>query len=394
MAEGAVVRLGRDDECELSFDATKFPKVSGLHAQFEATTGGLIVRPLSRSNATLLNGKPIERPTPVRRGDVVRLGYTGPEIGLSEVVSLSDAARTSPSPPASEPISNNHTTRWIAIGGAVVTLVALIAFLMKPGTQKTNASSNDANNEVAKKPVEPDKPTPTGPSERERFKDAVVSVGVEVDGVFRIVGSGLLITPDQVATTATIAQFVNDSIKEAAKHKKALGDKAMKPAIRHANGQVRLRDFVVDPKFDRLREIETLSHNLAIGRLERPLVKLAYWRDDDDMKASLVAKPNDKPEAVDCIAWEGQGENVFSHNRKEWNGVKVTGGDPGSSGEFVAFHVEESLPGSSAGGPVWRDGKWRGLLVRHSALGDPTKKIWKFVPTTHLGVVLALGGND
>jgi ABC-type multidrug transport system ATPase subunit len=74
--------------------------VSGRHARLERTPAGLILRPLSRSNKTLLNGQPIVGPVPVAVGDVIRLGYSGPSIG---VLSLDVEAPPTPPPPATRP---------------------------------------------------------------------------------------------------------------------------------------------------------------------------------------------------------------------------------------------------------------------------------------------------
>ncbi|MBX9578896.1 MAG: FHA domain-containing protein [Gemmataceae bacterium] len=79
----AVVRLGRDPGCEVAVDPVAYPKVSGLHARIEEAPGGFVLVPLSKSNRTLLNNSPIEGPVPVRDGDRVRLGATGPTLEIS-----------------------------------------------------------------------------------------------------------------------------------------------------------------------------------------------------------------------------------------------------------------------------------------------------------------------
>lgn len=94
-ATGEVVRFGRDADCEMAFDPVAFPKVSGLHARVEPTAGGYALVHLSRSNKTLLNGMPVDDTAPLRPGDRIRLGYTGP---LLEVVGIEATA----SPPPAE----------------------------------------------------------------------------------------------------------------------------------------------------------------------------------------------------------------------------------------------------------------------------------------------------
>src|SRR4051812_2346342 len=76
----AVARLGRDPGCEVAFDPAAYPKVSGEHARIERTASGLVLTPLSRSNKTLLNDRPVEGPAPLRVGDRIRLGYSGPAV--------------------------------------------------------------------------------------------------------------------------------------------------------------------------------------------------------------------------------------------------------------------------------------------------------------------------
>jgi ABC-type multidrug transport system ATPase subunit/pSer/pThr/pTyr-binding forkhead associated (FHA) protein len=81
-AAGDSVRLGRDPTCELPIDPGLFPKVSRVHARIEPGRGGFVLVPLSQSNETLLNDKPLDGPMPVRPGDRIRLGFTGPTVEL------------------------------------------------------------------------------------------------------------------------------------------------------------------------------------------------------------------------------------------------------------------------------------------------------------------------
>ena len=85
---GPAVRLGRDPANEVAVPAADYPKVSGLHARIEPDpAGGFRLVPLSKSNKTLLNGTPVADAAPVRPGDAVRLGFTGPTV---EIGSLAD----------------------------------------------------------------------------------------------------------------------------------------------------------------------------------------------------------------------------------------------------------------------------------------------------------------
>lgn len=86
---GSSVRLGRDAKCEVRFSSSDFPTVSGVHAFIKFSGGEATLTPLSVTNSTLLNGKPIAGPTFAGVGDRIQLGLTGP---LIEIVELSEEA--------------------------------------------------------------------------------------------------------------------------------------------------------------------------------------------------------------------------------------------------------------------------------------------------------------
>ena len=79
---GDPIRLGRGAECEVAVDPIVFPKVSALHDWIESTAQGFVLVHLSRNNKTLLNAAPVEGMSPVRVGDRIRLGFTGPAIEM------------------------------------------------------------------------------------------------------------------------------------------------------------------------------------------------------------------------------------------------------------------------------------------------------------------------
>jgi len=94
-ASGESIRLGRDAGCEITVDPISFPKVSGVHARIELSREGFVLVHLSRSNKTFVNDAPIDGRIPVRAGDRVRLGITGPTI---TILALELAAHSSPAP--------------------------------------------------------------------------------------------------------------------------------------------------------------------------------------------------------------------------------------------------------------------------------------------------------
>jgi len=77
---GERISLGRNPDCEVAVDPVAFPTVSGVHARVEPSADGFRLVHLSRNNKTLLNDVPVEGSAALRRGDRVRLGFTGPTI--------------------------------------------------------------------------------------------------------------------------------------------------------------------------------------------------------------------------------------------------------------------------------------------------------------------------
>jgi pSer/pThr/pTyr-binding forkhead associated (FHA) protein len=92
---GESIRLGRDVGCEVSLDPIAFPKVSGVHARIEPAREGFVLVHLSRSNRTLVNDAPVAGSVPVRAGDRIRLGITGPTIAI---LVIEPPAQSSPAP--------------------------------------------------------------------------------------------------------------------------------------------------------------------------------------------------------------------------------------------------------------------------------------------------------
>ena len=79
------IKIGRDPRCDLSVDAKKFPRVSGLHAELVLKDGRVWLVHRSKSNSTVMGGEPVEKPVAVEVGDQFQLGYTGPTIELAAV---------------------------------------------------------------------------------------------------------------------------------------------------------------------------------------------------------------------------------------------------------------------------------------------------------------------
>jgi ABC transport system ATP-binding/permease protein len=81
-------RIGRDPAAEIPIPEDLFPMVSAAHAEIDRTPTGIVLTPRSQKNVTLLNGLPLFKPTPLRQGDRIGLGATGPTV---QIVSVADA---------------------------------------------------------------------------------------------------------------------------------------------------------------------------------------------------------------------------------------------------------------------------------------------------------------
>lgn len=75
------IQLGRDGGCAIRFSHNEFPTVSGTHAAIERQAENVVViKHLSQSNPTLVNGRPINKEWYLNNGDVVQLSMEGPKL--------------------------------------------------------------------------------------------------------------------------------------------------------------------------------------------------------------------------------------------------------------------------------------------------------------------------
>ncbi len=76
--------LGRATTAAVRFDPRRDPGVGRYHARMApGQAGEVLVSDLGSRNGTWLNERRVTEPTPVRTGDVLRLGRGGPEMKLS-----------------------------------------------------------------------------------------------------------------------------------------------------------------------------------------------------------------------------------------------------------------------------------------------------------------------
>jgi FHA domain len=128
---GPVVCIGRDAGCELSLQGALGDAVSRQHARIELGAGGATLADVGSSNGTLLNDRLLEGPAPLRVGDRIQLGYTGPTLKVL-------ALETGTSPAA----SGLRLRQVVLIGSAATAMLALVlvlaVLLRKPKTEESS----------------------------------------------------------------------------------------------------------------------------------------------------------------------------------------------------------------------------------------------------------------
>jgi hypothetical protein len=73
--------LGRSPKCQVQFDES-FGTVSGVHAAIVREGDTWKLKHLSKTNPTLLNGRPVAKEWFLQNGDEIQLSYEGPKLGF------------------------------------------------------------------------------------------------------------------------------------------------------------------------------------------------------------------------------------------------------------------------------------------------------------------------
>src|SRR5262249_31047748 len=142
---GPLVRIGRDADCELSLQGEAHTAVSRQHARIELRAEGATLADTGSSNGTLLNGRLLESPAPLRAGDCIQMGYTGATLTVLELDLQPLAAAGA-----------RRTVRAVRIGSvaavALAAVVVIAVILLRKPVQPDLHAPGDATG-----------PTPTPP---------------------------------------------------------------------------------------------------------------------------------------------------------------------------------------------------------------------------------------
>jgi hypothetical protein len=152
---GPVVHVGRDADCELSLAGEASTGVSRRHARIELSPDGATLADDGSSNGTLRNDKPIEGTVPLRVGDRIQLGFTGPTLTVLEL-DLAPATAAGPS-----------VLPWLVLGGVGLAAVAAgLAFVLPSLLHKPEPQPTAPEVAAATAPGRPSQPERTTPPER------------------------------------------------------------------------------------------------------------------------------------------------------------------------------------------------------------------------------------
>jgi pSer/pThr/pTyr-binding forkhead associated (FHA) protein len=87
-SRGVALRFGRDPDLQVVVRGDAARVVSVRHAELRFEKGAWLLADLGSRNGTYLNGKPVSTGTPVKDGDMIRLGESGPQYQVVALVEL------------------------------------------------------------------------------------------------------------------------------------------------------------------------------------------------------------------------------------------------------------------------------------------------------------------
>ena len=77
------IRIGRQQDNDLSFDPKLDVSVSGYHAEIYRDGERYFIKDLQSRNGTLVNSRKIDKPVQLRDGDIIQLSARGPKLSFS-----------------------------------------------------------------------------------------------------------------------------------------------------------------------------------------------------------------------------------------------------------------------------------------------------------------------
>jgi len=104
---GETVKIGRSPECLVQISPELGASVSRVHAEILILEGGVMLKDPGSRNGTFLNGKRLDAPHPVMKGDLIMLGSGGPTFAVEDLHIVKGDQPKPPSggDPSGEPVS-------------------------------------------------------------------------------------------------------------------------------------------------------------------------------------------------------------------------------------------------------------------------------------------------
>jgi type VI secretion system protein ImpL len=132
------VRIGRQPDNDLKFDADTDREVSGYHAEILCQGDAVSIKDLQSRNGTSVNGRRINQPTRLVDGDIIQFSSRGPKFGFSvgEPMTGSGTVALERGKAAAPEVKTKFTTRarglMILGGAALVAILGLTFWWSRP----------------------------------------------------------------------------------------------------------------------------------------------------------------------------------------------------------------------------------------------------------------------
>lgn len=131
------VLIGRESDCQVLFDDST-PTVSRKHAKIEREGSRYKIIPLSQTNATYVNGSPVNGEYYLKTGDEIKLSSQGPTIIFKQEATATKATQVSvnPTTPApAAPSKNSNKSLIAAIAAVVILAIAGVVIWMNKSSE-------------------------------------------------------------------------------------------------------------------------------------------------------------------------------------------------------------------------------------------------------------------